>query len=105
MIAFISLLFTHKFYWTFRNGIFLSIHIVNLYTCSKFNNIIKIGITTVIVAGLMKKPNNVKLSNIKLKNELILLVNSVGNPGIFIQPNTTCSNVIIIFKSASIIIL
>ena len=49
------------------NGNFLTIHITSLYINSKFITISKIGITSLIVAGLIKKPNKLRLSNTKFK--------------------------------------
>ena len=92
------------FYFT-PIGNFLIIHIVNLYILSKFNTMINTGIVIVNVIGLIKKPNNVKLLNIKSRKLFKLVVISVGSAGIFIQPNAMKSrdfnkfNIIVIIIS------
>ena len=63
-----------------------------MYKSSKFNSIINIGTTIVIVAGLIKKPNNVILSNIRFKKVSIPLASSDGKAGRLIQPKTILSN-------------
>ena len=84
-------------------GIFRSIHIVNLYKFSKFNNIINIGIAICNVTGLTKKPSNVKLLKIRSKKEFIFSVSSHGNAGILIQEKHENNNVLNKFNIASII--
>ena len=74
-------------------------------TGSKFIKIINIGILIVKVIGLIKKPNKLKLPNIISKNEEILLVNSSGKGGKFIQLKQTCKRPIIIFNNDSKIIV
>jgi len=54
---------------------------------SKLSNIINNGITIFNVAGLIKKPKKVKLSNIKSKNTVIEFFKVSGKSGKLIQPN------------------